>query len=208
MNGRSSDGAGRAREAGEITALLDRWRAGEREALERLTPLVYGELKKLARSALRGRQQPFATLQPTALVNELFVRLLGRRAMRIADRHHFFALASKLLRQVLVDRAREQAAHKRGGGLLTIGLDAVEPTAVERPAVDLLDLDRALGKLRERDPRIESLVELRYFGGLTIEEAAAVLERSEASLARDWSLARAFLFRELDPGRADQTATP
>jgi RNA polymerase sigma-70 factor (ECF subfamily) len=195
------DGERPTSSAGEITALLQRWRAGDREAVERLTPLVYDELKRLARAALRGRGAA-ATLQPTALVNELYVRLLGRPGMRIADREHFFALAARVLRQVLVDRARERAAAKRGAGLLTVGLDGVEPAAPTPQVVDLLDLDRALGKLRERDPRIERLVELRYFGGLTLEEAAAVLDRSEASLSRDWTLARAFLYRELHPGAA------
>jgi RNA polymerase sigma factor (TIGR02999 family) len=195
------DGEEPTAEAGEITSLLQRWRGGDSEALERLTPLVYDELKRLARAALRGRGAA-ATLQPTALVSELYVRLLGRPGMRIADREHFFALAARVLRQVLVDRARERAAAKRGAGLLTVGLDGVEPAAPAPQVVDLLDLDRALGKLREREPRMERLVELRYFGGLTLEEAAAVLDRSEASLSRDWTLARAFLFRELHPAGA------
>lgn len=199
MTARSSEEEERTADAGEITALLARWRAGDGAAIERLTPLVYDELKRLARLALRGRRAAAATLQPTALVNELYVRLLGRPGLRIADREHFFALAARVLRQVLVDRARERAAAKRGAGLLTVGLDGCEPAAPAPQVVDLLDLDRALGKLREREPRMERLVELRYFGGLTLEEAAELLDRSEASLSRDWTLARAFLFRELHP---------
>jgi RNA polymerase sigma factor (TIGR02999 family) len=180
---------------GEITSLLRRWRAGDRAAVDELAPLVYDELKKLARSALRGRP-PGQTLQPTALVHELFVRLLGRPAMNLEDRHHFFALAAKLLRQVLVDQARARGAQKRGGGTVCVDATGVE-LASSPPAVDLLDLDRALEKLRQHEPQAERLVELRFFAGLTIEESAVVMARSEASLSRDWALARAFLFREL-----------
>ena len=193
MPGAGIDGLPEER-AGEITALLRRWRSGDRNAVDELAPLVYGELKKLARSALRGRGAQ--TLQPTALVHELFVRLLGRPAVSAADRRHFFALAAKLLRQILVDQARARTALKRGGG--AIGIDASEVDLAESPtAVDVLDLDRALEQLRRREPKVEHLVELRFFGGLTLQESAAVLERSEASLGRDWALARAFLFREL-----------
>ena len=181
--------------AGEVTALLHRWRAGDRAAADELAPLVYGELKKLARSALRGRSGS-QTLQPTALVHELFVRLLGRPAVNVTDRHHFFALAAKLLRQILVDQARARTALKRGGG--AIGIDVTQVDLAEAPqAVEVLDLDRALEKLRNQEPVVEQLVELRFFGGLTLEESARVLARSEASLSRDWAYARAYLFREL-----------
>lgn len=191
------DGAGLPA-PGEITALLARWQRGERAAFDELTPMVYGELKKLARAHLR-RQAGSATLQPTALVHELIVRLLGRPAARLDDRHHFFAFAAKVLRQVLVDQARARGAAKRGGGALTVDVAAVEAIAAAStpPQVDLLDLHQALEKLARRDPQLEQLVELRFFGGLTIEEAAGVLARSEASISRDWALARAFLFREL-----------
>jgi RNA polymerase sigma factor (TIGR02999 family) len=183
---------------GEITALLKRWRVGEAGALEALAPLVYDELRRLARSALRGSggQQ---TLQPTALVNELFLRLLGRPAALLEDRRHFFALSARILRQVLVDHARAEGARKRGGDMVTVDLSQVDPAGAALPAVDLLDLDRALARLRDRDPEIERLVELRYFGGLTIDESAAALDRSPASIGRDWAVARAFLFRELSP---------
>jgi RNA polymerase sigma factor (TIGR02999 family) len=180
---------------GEITSLLGRWQRGDREAFDALAPLVYGELKRLARASLRGHSGG-ATLQPTALVHEVVLRLLGRPSGRIADRRHFFALAAKILRQVLVDQARERGAKKRGGGAIAVELSTHEPGAPPR-AVELLDLDRALGALARRDPQLERLVELRFFGGLTIEESSTVLARSEAALNRDWATARAFLFREL-----------
>jgi RNA polymerase sigma factor (TIGR02999 family) len=197
MNPRAVDAHG-AEKTGEITSLLRRWRAGDKSAIDNLAPLVYDELRRLARSALRGRSGA-QTLQPTALVNELFLRLLGRPAIQVEDRHHFFALAAKLLRQVLVDQARARAAQKRGGGALTVEASAAElaESATAPPAVDLLDLECALEKLRAREPQVERLVELRFFAGLTIEEAAVVMARSKASLSRDWALARAFLFREL-----------
>lgn len=184
-----------ASRTGEVTSLLRRWRAGDGAAIDALAPLVYEELKRLARSALRGKAGS-PTLQPTALVHELFVRLLGRPPLDLQDRHHFFALAAKMLRQVLVDQARARQARKRGGGCLTVDA-AAAGLAAAPPEIDLLDLDRALERLRRREPDLERLVEIRFFAGLTIQEAAVVLARSEASLTRDWALARAFLFREL-----------
>ncbi len=184
-----------AARSGEVTSLLRRWRAGDGAAIEELAPLVYDELKRLARSALRGKPSS-PTVQPTVLVHELFVRLLGRPALDLEDRHHFFALAARMLRQLLVDQARTRQALKRGGGCLTIDAEAAGLATAPR-GIDLLDLERALDKLRRREPEVERLVEIRFFGGLTIPEAAVVLSRSEASLARDWALARAFLFREL-----------
>jgi RNA polymerase sigma factor (TIGR02999 family) len=180
---------------GEITALLARWQAGERAAFDELTPLVYGELKKLARAYLRQRRGD-STLQPTALVHELIVRLLGRPAAKLQDRHHFFAFTAKVLRQVLVDQARERGAQKRGGGALTVDVAATDLESPP-PPIDLLDLEEALAKLAKRDPELEKLVELRFFGGLTIEESSAVLGRSEATISRDWAAARAFLYRAL-----------
>jgi RNA polymerase sigma factor (TIGR02999 family) len=191
---------------GEITALLQRWRRGEQGAFDALTPLVYDELKRLARAVLRPRRDA-PTLQPTALVHEVYLRLLGHPPIEVADRHHFYALAAKLLRQVLVDQVRAQRAQKRGGGAHAVDLSQAG-LAEAPPEVDLLDLDRALAKLREREPQVEQLVELRFFGGLTIAESATVLDRSEASLARDWTLARAFLFRELRAGSPGPGTVP
>jgi RNA polymerase sigma factor (TIGR02999 family) len=195
-------GAGGSAAPGEITALLARWRNGDRGAFDALTPLVYDELKRLARASLR-RRPGGVTLQPTALVHELVLRLLGRPAGKVDDRRHFFALAAKILRQVLVDQARERGAQKRGGGAIAVALETNEPAAPARE-IELLDLDRALGALARRDPELERLVEIRFFGGLTIEESSSVLGRSVASLARDWATARAFLYRELatPPGGA------
>jgi len=181
--------------AGEITALLERWRNGERDAVDALVPLVYDELKRLARAYLR-RSSGQPTLQPTELVHELMVKLLGRPAVDVRDRHHFFALAARVLRQVLVDQARARAADKRGGGACFVDVTQAEMAAAPA-ALDLLDLDRALDALRARDPQLERLVELRFFAGLTVEESALVLERSPASISRDWVVARAVLLREL-----------
>ena len=161
--------------------------------------LVYAELKKLARYYLRSNSA-VETLQPTAVVNELFVRLLGRPLGEIADRHHFFALSAKLLRQVLVDQARSRAALKRGGAQSFVDLTEVDSAEVTR-AVDLLDLEQALEALRARDENLERVVELRYFGGLTLDETAVATGRSAASVSRDWVLARAFLRRELGASR-------
>lgn len=190
--------------SGEITRLLERWGGGDRSAIDELAPLVYDELKKLARSSLR-RGSGNVTLQPTALVHELFLKLLGRSPAELRDRHHFFALSAKVLRRMVVDLAREKAAQKRGGGALRVDLSgghlaapaAMAALAATDELVDVLSLHRALERLAERDPELEQLVELRYFAGLTIDEAAVALRRSPASIARDWEVARAFLFREL-----------
>lgn len=180
---------------GEITGLLQRWQAGDREAFDELAPLVYGQLKRLARASLRGAGS--GTVQPTALLHELFVRLLGRPPARLDDRRHLFAFAAKALRQILVDQARARAARKRGGGAVAIDVTAAGLAASAPPAVDLLDLHRALERLAARDRELEALVELRFFGGLTLEESARALGRSAASVSRDWTLARAALYREL-----------
>jgi RNA polymerase sigma factor (TIGR02999 family) len=197
---------------GEITQLLERWGGGDRSAIDELAPLVYDELKKLARSSLR-RGSGSVTLQPTALVHELFLKLLGRSPAELRDRHHFFALSAKVLRRMVVDLAREKGAQKRGGGTVRVDLSHADLAAPAGPAgpaalaatselVDILALHHALERLAERDPGLEQLVELRYFAGLTIDEAAVALQRSPAALGRDWEVARAFLFRELGGGAA------
>lgn len=197
--------AGAAPGGGEITLLLERWGGGDRSALDELAPLVYDELKKLARSSLRRGS---VTLEPTALVHELFLKLLGRSPAELRDRHHFFALSAKVLRRMVVDLAREKGAQKRGGGVVKVELTGVpleapagsaegERMAATDRLVDALTLHHALERLAECDPDLEQLVELRYFAGLTIDEAAVALERSPASISRDWEVARAFLFREL-----------
>jgi RNA polymerase sigma factor (TIGR02999 family) len=175
-----------------VTALLQAWNAGDEEAGRRLVPLVYGELRRRAAGYLRG-ERPGHTLQPTALVHEAYLRLVGRREPW-RNRSQFFGIASNLMRQILVDHARRRRAAKRDA--VRVALDeAVQPTA--EPAVDLVRLDDALAELSALDARQGRVVELRYFGGLTLEEAAEVLGVSVATVKRDWTLARAWLFDRL-----------
>ncbi len=180
---------------GAVTALLHAWRGGDQGALERLLPQVYDELRRLAHLRLRrpGRD---CTLQPTALVHEAFLRLVGHD-VDWQSRAHFFALASQVMRRVAVDAWRARAAQKRGGGKVTVELTAVAEAAVEPRSVDLMALDDALTRLEAVSPLQARVVELRYFAGLSLEEAAAVLERSRASVFRDWRAAKAWLFSQL-----------
>jgi RNA polymerase sigma factor (TIGR02999 family) len=179
----------------DITRLLAAWRDGEQGALDRLVPLVYQELREQARRQL-GRERKDHTLQSTALVHEAFLRLAGQSRAQWQNREQFFAVAARLMRRVLVDHARARAAAKRGASPTRIALeDAPEPAV--QPDVDVLALDR-LAAVDERQARV---VELRYFGGLSAEEAAKLLEVSPATVARDWAMARAWLFRELSGRR-------
>jgi RNA polymerase sigma factor (TIGR02999 family) len=180
-------------------ALLDGARRGSADALARLMPLVYAELRQVA-GRLMARERPGHTLQPTALVNEAFVRLFEDESLGWENRAHFFGIASRAMRQVLVDRARARAAAKRGGGRVRVTLDSRLP--VGEPAVELQALDDALTRLAAVDPELERLVDLRYFGGLSIEEAARVLDVSPATVKRRWALARAWLAREMGFGGA------
>lgn len=178
-----------------MTQLLLEWSSGDRAALDRLMPLVYGELRRLAAGHL-ARERRDHTLQPTALVNEAFLRLVDQRRIQWQGRAHFLALAATLMRQLLISHARKHRAGKRGGGRLCVTLhdwDAV----VEARDVKLVALDEALSSLAALDSRQARIVELRFFGGLTVEEAAAVLGVSPATVKLDWSLARAWLLREL-----------
>jgi RNA polymerase sigma factor (TIGR02999 family) len=175
-----------------VTALLQAWNAGDEEAGRRLVPLVYGELRRRAAGYLRG-ERPGHTLQPTALVHEAYLRLVGRREPW-HNRSQFFGIASNLMRQILVDHARRRRAAKRDG--IRVALDEAAQPAPERE-VDLVRLDDALAELSTLDPRQGRVVELRYFGGLTLEEAAEVLGVSVATVKRDWTMARAWLFDRL-----------
>lgn len=178
----------------QVTDLLARWRQGDRAALDELMPLVYEELRRLARSYLR-RERPDHTLQSTALVHEAFLRLTGQNPPEWKNRAHFFGVAARLMRQILVDHARTHAAEKRGGGYklaLTEDVARVEPREL-----DLLDLDNALQQLARLDPQQSQVVELRYFAGLSIEDASEVLGISPATVKREWATARAFLQREM-----------
>ena len=181
-----------------VTILLRRWQGGESDALEELTPMVYQELRRIAGSFLR-RERSDHTLQATALLHEAYLRLAGQNATSWKDRAHFFGVAAHLMRMILVDHARSKAAEKRGGGLKPITLEETLAACTERPA-DLVDLDDALMELEKFDPRKSKVIELRYFGGLTIEEAAEVLGISTSTLVRDQRLAEAWIQRYMQTG--------
>ena len=180
--------------ADDVTRLLADWSTGDSAALEKLLPLVYNELRRQARGYL-GRERRDHTLQPTALVHEAFMRLVGQREVRWQNRAHFFGVAAQLMRRILVDHARAKAAAKRGGGEAPVAIPAPEPA--EQPGVDIIALDRALTRLGELDATQARVVELRYFAGLTIEETAEVLHLSPATVKREWILARAWLYAAL-----------
>ncbi len=184
---------------GEVTRLLLAWRGGDRGALDALVPFVYSELRRQAARYL-GRQRPGHTLQATALVHEAFLRLIDQTGVSFQDRAHFFAVASRAMRQILVDHARRRGAEKRGGAATRLALED-GTAAVEPRGVDLVALDGALERLEALDPEQARLVELRFFGGLTIEETAVVLGRSPATVKRSWGSARAWLYGELAGGR-------
>jgi RNA polymerase sigma factor (TIGR02999 family) len=184
----------------EVTALLKAWRGGDETALDRLMPLVYGHLRAQARRYVRYERDGL-TLQGTALVHEAFLRLVEGRAVDWRDRSHFYAVASQVMRRILVDAARARSAAKRGGGAVAAIRDGVDVEAIsvdgDRAADEIRALDDALDALARIDPRRARVVELRYFGGLTVEETADVLRVSPKSVMRDWQVARAWLMREL-----------
>lgn len=190
-----------ASSSADVTRLLQQWCQGDAGALERLLPLVYGELHRIAANQMR-RERPDHTLGPTALVHELYVRLVDQQRTTWQDRAHFFGLAAHLMRRILVDHARAQHAEKRGGQVTRVSLDAVlegghaEPGAEEAVA-DVLAIDDALGRLAAIDADQARLVELRFFAGLSIEETAHVLNRSPRTVKREWRLARAWLYEAL-----------
>ena len=177
----------------EITELLQAWRQGDPRALDRLTPTIYGELYKAARTSMR-RERAGHTLQTTALINELFLRISDLKKVDWQSRVHFLAICARQMRRILTDSARTRQAEKRGGTACFVSLeDAPQVGAVQ--SVDALLLDTALEKLCEVDERKCRVVELRFFGGLSVEESAEVLAVSPETIARDWRLARAWLFR-------------
>jgi RNA polymerase sigma factor (sigma-70 family) len=199
-----------------VTQLLAQWRSGNESALGELTGLVYQELRSLAQRHLR-RERPNHTIQRTALVHEAFVRLVNQQSVDWQSRAHFFALASNLMRRILVDHARARLASKRGGGAAAVSLDELmapldaedaghasnipEPQAFDGETDDdVAAIDEALTRLAGMDARQARIVEMRYFGGLTIEETAHALEISDATVKREWTLARAWLKRELSRG--------
>ena len=183
----------------DITVLLDEWTGGDRGALDRLLPLVYAELRNVAGRQLRHERDGH-TLQPTALVHETYMRLVDQRRVDWRDRAHFFGVASRIMRRILVDHARRQNATKRGDGIRPVPIDdAAHVTAAGE--IGVLALDDALASLAKVDPGLARLVELRAFAGLTIEEAAHVLNTSVSTVKREWRAARAWLTRELDSER-------
>lgn len=178
-----------------VTELLVRWSGGDVSARDALIPLVYDELRRIARRCLTS-QSSSHTLQPTALVHEAYLRLAHRDSIDWQNRAHFFALAAQMMRQILVDHARKQAATKRGGNAVTLVLD--EGSAISKaPSLDLLALDDAMQKLATLDPRQCRIVELRFFAGLSIEETAQVVDISTATTKREWATARLWLHRAM-----------
>jgi len=181
----------------DVTDLLLTWRQGDAAALDRLVPLVYDELRRVARRHLRG-ESPGHALQATALVHEVYLRLVDLDRMTLTNRAHFFGVAATLMRQILVDHARRQRADKRGGGVTVLSLEEAPPAAWTS-SVDVLALDQALDALAAIDARQCRVVELRFFAGLTIDEAAIALGISSATVEREWAVAKAWLFRRLSP---------
>lgn len=184
----------------QVTELLVRWRGGEKEALDSLMPLVYGELRRIAQHYLNNERSDH-TLQSTALVHEAYVRLAHQDLPQWQNRAHFFAVAAQLLRQILVDYARSHRASKRGGDVYKLALDDAEeqPQAAD---LDIVALDDALKTLALMDSQQSKVVELKFFGGLSIEDTAEVLGISPSTVKRDWVTARAWLYRELDRSAA------
>jgi RNA polymerase sigma factor (TIGR02999 family) len=177
-----------------VTQLLAEWNRGDRSALDRLVPIVYSELHQIAARQLSG-QGP-QTLQSTALVNEAYLRLAGKSSVDFQDRTHFFAVAARIIRGILVDHARARLAAKRGAGVITLSVEDSSASTAPRE-LDLLAVDEALGRLAQFDPQQARIVELRYFAGLSIEETAEVLAISPATVKREWAVARRWIYKEL-----------
>lgn len=180
---------------GEITQLLERWSAGDEHALNQLLPIVYQDLRRLAGYYLRSENRA-RTLQSTAIVHEVYLRMCGQQDPQWVGRTHFFAVAAKMIRRILVDHARMKSANKRGGNADPQPLDEVL-TIPAQPHVDVLPLDEALTELAKIDERKSKVVEMRFFGGMSAKEIAEVLGTAEGTVRRDWSIARAWLYRRL-----------
>ena len=182
--------------AGDVTELLLQWSNGDEAALQQLMPFVYDECRRIAARQMRAERDGH-TLSPSAVVNELYLRLVDQRRTTWSNRAHFFGIAAQLMRRVLVDHARARLAEKRDGGRVVVSLDAANDVATPSPLTDVLGVDEALRRLGQIDPDQQRLVELRFFAGLTVEETAHVLGRSPRTVKREWQLAKAWLFREL-----------
>src|SRR6185503_4172989 len=181
---------------GEVTVLLRQWQRGDQRAFERLSELVYDELRRMARGYLAGERSDH-TLQPTALVHETYIRLVDQQAMDWQDRRHFFAIAATTMRRILVDHARSQRREKRGGDRPKVRLDDLGELAAADRAAEVVAVDEALQRLASEDRLKASIVELRFFAGLTNDEAAAILGLSEPTVRRHWRTAKLWLYREL-----------
>jgi RNA polymerase sigma factor (TIGR02999 family) len=188
-----------AADQAEITVLLKAWKGGDELALERLAPLIYKELRKIAHGYMR-HERDNSMLQATALVNEAYLRLVNMDGVDWSDRAHFFAVSAKMMRRILVDAARARVRDKRGGHSPKVNLDAVPDLAADRSA-ELIAIDDALEALAKLDARKAKVIELRFFGGLSVEETAEVLDISTQSVMRDWRLSRSWLMREISKGR-------
>jgi RNA polymerase sigma-70 factor, ECF subfamily len=180
----------------DLGALLDRWTAGDRAALDEMLPSIYGELRRLAQAYL-SRERPDHTLQPTALVHEAYIRLIQQRQVDWRNRAQFLGIAANVMRRVLLHHAESRSADKRDGGRQRVTLDEALATVEQAATVDMIDMNAALDRLTALDPRQARVVELRVFGGLTIEETAEVTGVSAATVKRDWDVARLWLRREL-----------
>jgi RNA polymerase sigma factor (TIGR02999 family) len=185
----------------DITSLLQAWGKGDEEALHKLTPLVYEQLHAAARRYM-AHERPGHTLQTTALIHETYLRLVDVRQVKWQNRAHFFAICAKLMRRILIDFARSRASQKRRGAVPHVDLDEALCITSE-PDFDLVSLDDALNKLTLMDERQSKVVELRFFGGLTVQETAEVMKTSPDTVMRDWKLAKVWLFRELRGGTRD-----
>jgi len=189
-----------ATQSADITRLLRAWGSGDGAALEQLVPVVYRELRRLARRRMRA-ENPGGTLQTTALVNEAYLRLVGVTNMAWQDRVHFFAVSAQIMRRILVDAARSRVSARRGGQAPRLNLDEDLDASPQR-ARELVALDDSLNALAQMDPRKARVIELRFFGGLSVEETAEVLKISPPSVMRDWKLAKAWLSREMGAPQA------
>jgi RNA polymerase sigma factor (TIGR02999 family) len=179
----------------DVTQLLVAWSNGDRAALDSLMPVVYAELSRLARAYL-SRERREVTMQTTGLVHEAYLKLVDQKRVRWQNRAHFFGVAAQLMRRILIDHARARSAFKRGRGAVTVSLDEAPELAADQDT-NLVELDEALERLGQIDPRQARIVELRYFGGLSVEDAAEVLEVSPTTVKREWAMAKAWLYQEL-----------
>ena len=187
----------------EVTQLLADWSKGDKSALDKLLPLVHAELRRIARRQM-SHERPGHTLQATALINEVYLKLLGQESFEWHNRAHFFAVCAQIMRHILIDHARAHTREKRGGGAVQVSLDKAVVIANEQ-AEHLLALDEALRSLENLDAQKAKIVELRYFGGLSLEETAEVLDISPRTVRREWQRSKAWLYRMISEGTADET---